>query len=52
MAGSLAGIRVLELSEGVSGPYCGKLLAGLGAEVIKVEPPGGDRTRARRPLPR
>ncbi|MGE0601557.1 MAG: CaiB/BaiF CoA transferase family protein [Dehalococcoidia bacterium] len=51
MAGSLAGIRVLELSEGVSGPYCGKLLAGLGAEVIKVEPPGGDRTRFAGPFP-
>ena len=45
MAGALAGIRVVELAEGVSGPYCGKLLAGLGADVIKVEPPGGDRSR-------
>jgi crotonobetainyl-CoA:carnitine CoA-transferase CaiB-like acyl-CoA transferase len=51
MAGSLSGIRVLELSEGVSGPYCGKLLAGLGAEVIKVEPTTGDRTRREGPCP-
>ena len=40
-----AGFRVIELAEGVAGPYCGKLLADLGAEVIKVEPPAGDRAR-------
>ncbi|WP_343388369.1 CoA transferase [Candidatus Amarobacter glycogenicus] len=51
MAGALAGIRVLELAEGVSGPYCGKLLAGLGADVIKVEPLNGDRTRRDGPFP-
>ncbi len=42
----LEGIRVVEFSHMVMGPTCGLVLADLGAEVIKVEPPGGDRTRA------
>jgi crotonobetainyl-CoA:carnitine CoA-transferase CaiB-like acyl-CoA transferase len=42
----LSGIRVIEFSHMVMGPTCGVILADLGAEVIKVEPPGGDRTRA------
>jgi crotonobetainyl-CoA:carnitine CoA-transferase CaiB-like acyl-CoA transferase len=41
----LAGIRVAEFSHMVMGPMCGMVLADLGAEVIKVEPPGGDNTR-------
>lgn len=41
----LAGVRVCDLSQGVAGPYCGLLLAQQGAEVIKVEPPGGDWLR-------
>ncbi len=42
----LAGIRVIEFSHMVMGPTCGMVLGDLGAEVIKVEPPGkGDRTR-------
>jgi crotonobetainyl-CoA:carnitine CoA-transferase CaiB-like acyl-CoA transferase len=41
----LAGIRVLEFGHTVLGPCCGMMLADLGAEVIKVEPPGGERTR-------
>ena len=41
----LEGIRVVEFSHMVMGPTCGLILADLGAEVIKVEPPGGDRTR-------
>jgi crotonobetainyl-CoA:carnitine CoA-transferase CaiB-like acyl-CoA transferase len=41
----LAGIRVIEFSHMVMGPTCGMILADLGAEVIKIEPPGGDRTR-------
>jgi crotonobetainyl-CoA:carnitine CoA-transferase CaiB-like acyl-CoA transferase len=41
----LAGIRVLEFGHTILGPCCGMVLADLGAEVIKIEPPGGERTR-------
>ncbi|MES1161901.1 MAG: CaiB/BaiF CoA-transferase family protein, partial [Rhizobacter sp.] len=41
----LEGLRVVEFTHMVMGPTCGMLLADLGAEVIKVEPPGGDKTR-------
>lgn len=41
----LDGIRVIEFTHMVMGPTCGMILADLGAEVIKIEPPGGDKTR-------
>ncbi len=46
----LADVVVLELATGIAGPYCGRLLADLGAQVVKVEPPGGDPARAELPL--
>jgi crotonobetainyl-CoA:carnitine CoA-transferase CaiB-like acyl-CoA transferase len=41
----LEGVRVIEFSQMVMGPSCGMILADLGADVVKVEPPKGDRTR-------
>ncbi len=46
MSGALDGLRVVELAEEVAGPYTAKLLGDLGAEVVKVEEPGGDRARS------
>jgi crotonobetainyl-CoA:carnitine CoA-transferase CaiB-like acyl-CoA transferase len=47
--GVLAGLKVVELGHIIAGPYCGMLFADQGAEVIKVEPPQGDQSRAREP---
>jgi len=50
--GPLAGVTVIDLTHYIAGPYCTKLLAGMGAEVIKVERPGsGDATRSMGPFP-
>ena len=51
MAQALAGIRILELGNFIAGPLCGMLLADMGADVIKVEPPkAGDMMRASPPV--
>src|SRR4030043_1156829 len=47
-----SGVKVLEFSDFISGPYCGKLLANMGAQVIKIEKPGlGDKARSWGPFP-
>lgn len=45
-SGPFAGCRVLELGSTVAGPFCGRLMADFGAEVVKVEPPSGDPMRS------
>jgi len=50
-AAALEGVYVLELGVGVSAPWCTRVLAGLGAEVVKVEPPAGDPARGWGPPP-
>jgi crotonobetainyl-CoA:carnitine CoA-transferase CaiB-like acyl-CoA transferase len=50
--GAFDGVKIVEYATMVSGPYCGKLLADMGADVIKVEePPSGDPARQRGPFP-
>ncbi len=49
--GALSGLRVLDFTHYISGPYCTKLLADYGADVIKVEPPFGDGARRVGPFP-
>ena len=46
----LAGVKVVEFCQVLAGPYCGMLLADMGAEVIKVEPPEGDMMRQWPPI--
>jgi len=50
--GALGGMRILECGELVAAPYAAKLLAHLGADVVKVEPRDGDPARRRGPFPR
>src|ERR1041385_3031840 len=50
MAKPLEGIRVIELANFIAGPLCGTLLADMGGDVVKIEPPQGDMGRATPPI--
>ena len=50
MPAALDDVRVLDISQGIAGPLCAKLLADFGADVIKIEPPGGESGRALGPF--
>ncbi|MBV1877986.1 MAG: CoA transferase [Pseudomonadales bacterium] len=51
MTGALADLKILECTEDIGGPFCGKLLADLGADVMKIESPEGDPSRRAGPYP-
>ena len=50
MSASLDDIRVLDISQGIAGPLCAKILGDFGADVIKLEPPGGETGRTMAPF--
>lgn len=50
LSGLLCGLRVIDLSRNLPGPFCTRMLADLGARIVKVEPPEGDPTRSLAPL--
>lgn len=52
MSAALKDLKVLEACSWYAGPYCGKLLADMGADVVKVEPPAGDPARRIGPFPK
>ena len=47
---ALEGVKVLDLTHRIAGPYCTRLLAGFGADVLKIEPPGGEQGRRMAPF--
>ncbi|MDP6453582.1 MAG: CoA transferase [SAR202 cluster bacterium] len=51
MTGLLSGVKILDVGKRISGPYCARTLANMGADVIKVEPPEGDESRRMGPFP-